>query len=74
MQVEIQVYGELGGLEGRAMRKEVNPGTTLADIAQQLNIPLDRLGFITVDGHVRSPDCRVAEGQRVCFFPPVMGG
>ncbi|MCR4406136.1 MAG: MoaD/ThiS family protein [Anaerolineae bacterium] len=74
MQVEIQVYGELGGLEGRAMCKEVNPGTTLADIAQQLHIPLEEVGFIVVDGRVRSPDYQVMEGQRVCFFPPVMGG
>lgn len=74
MQIEIQVYGGLGGLEGQAMQMEVNPGTTLADIAQQLNIPPDKIGFMIVDGRLRSPDHQVTEGQRVCFFPPMMGG
>lgn len=74
MWVEVQVYGGLGGLDGQVARIEVDPGAAVEDIARQVGVPLDKVGLITVDGRVRGPQDRVQAGQRVCFFPPIMGG
>jgi len=74
MQVEVQVYGGLGGQDRRPTQVEVEPGASIGDIARQIGVPLEKVGMIIVDGRVRDRDDQVEAGQRVCFFPPLMGG
>jgi len=74
MQVEVQVYGGLDAQDRRPVQVEVEPGASTGDIARQIGVSLKRVGMIVVDGRVRGWDDRVEAGQRVCFFPPLMGG
>ena len=56
------------------MQVEAAPGAVVEDIARQVGIPLEKVGLITVDGRLRGPEDQMEAGQRVCFFPPIMGG
>jgi len=74
MWVEVQVYAGLDGGGERTVQMEAAPGAVVEDIARQVGIPLEKVGLITVDGRLRGPEDQMEAGQRVCFFPPIMGG
>lgn len=53
---------------------EVPPGTTVRMVAERLEIPLDEVRIIMVDGVGSSWDTALKGDERVAFFPPVGGG
>lgn len=74
MRIEVQVFGRLGNQEEKTQWIEVNAGARVKDVAHELGVPLQDAGLITIDGRVRGLEDVVQAGQRVCFFPPIMGG
>jgi len=74
MRVQLHVFEGVQGRRRRTFPLDVGPGASVRDLAQQAAVPPERIGFVTVDGRVRSIDYQVKPGQRVCLFPHVMGG
>jgi len=74
MWVEVQIHGGLGSRVGRLARLEIEPRSTVRDIARRLGIPLEKVGMIVADGRLCGADDPVEDGQRISFFPPIMGG
>ncbi len=79
MQVEVRVFAtlrpylpELG--IGEAKTLEVPEGTTAADLARRLGIPLDEVKIIMRNGLQVEPDEVLADGDRVAYIPAVGGG
>jgi len=79
MQVEVRVFAtlrpylpELG--IGEAKTVEIPEGTTAAELAQQLGIPLDEVKIIMRNGLQVGPEEALAEGDRVAYIPAVGGG
>ena len=52
----------------------VQAGTTLRDLARQLNIPGDEVKLIMVNGKSAPWETALEGNERVSFFPPVGGG
>jgi molybdopterin converting factor small subunit len=53
---------------------EVPPGTTVRVVAEQLEIPMDEVKLIMVNGIGSSWATTLQGDERVAFFPPVGGG
>jgi molybdopterin converting factor small subunit len=50
------------------------PGTTVANIVEQLAIPKDEIGFVLVSGRHADLQHEPAPGDTVAIFPLVGGG
>ncbi len=53
---------------------DVDPGTTVRDLMEELGLPPDEVKLIMVDGVASSEDRLLQGEERVAFFPPVGGG
>ncbi len=53
---------------------EISPGTTLAQVIQQLRLPPEDVTLILVNGVHQQRDFQLQGDERVAFFPPVGGG
>jgi len=49
-------------------------GDTVRALAEYLELPLDLVKIMTVNGKQASLDTPVTEGDNVYFFPPAIGG
>lgn len=79
MEIEVYLYASLSrylpeGAEGKSVDISVPPGSTPADIVSYLHIPEKEVKLVFVNGARKDLDTRLAEGDRVGFFPPVGGG
>lgn len=79
MKVEVNLYSILAAClpEGSSRHSRVMDfpeGTTLADIVEQLKVPVDDIKIMFINGiHAKGPEI-LKEGDRVGIFPPVAGG
>jgi sulfur-carrier protein len=53
---------------------EVEPGSTVLDLARQLGVPDKEVKLIMVNGVAARWDTILQGGERVALFPPVGGG
>lgn len=54
--------------------REYPPGTTVADVAESLNLPQAELGIMMINHcHVR-PERELADGDTLALFPLLGGG
>ncbi len=80
MKIELNLYASLArylprdaGAPGNRIR-EVSEGTTILELLHDLQVPMDKVKLIFVNGlHARSDEI-LREGDRVGVFPPVAGG
>jgi molybdopterin converting factor small subunit len=74
MIVEVELFGQLAPDNPRLQSVNVTEGTTVSEVAAMLNLNLEKVGLITVDGIQKEdhdllfPDCRL------CFFTHMSGG
>jgi len=79
MLVEVRVFS---GLErflekkrfGEPFSVEIQEGSSLRDLLEQIGIPEDQVFTTLIDGKHRELDYILNEGERVSLFPPVGGG
>jgi sulfur carrier protein ThiS len=79
MLVEVRVFS---GLErflekkrfGEPFSVEIQEGSSLRDLLEQIGIPEDQVFTTLIDGKHRETDYILNEGERVSLFPPVGGG
>ena len=55
-------------------RVPIQPGATVENILQELEIPTIKAHLIFINGMKKSLDSRLEGGERVGIFPPVAGG
>lgn len=60
--------------KGNTITLDVSPGTSIADILNNYNIPLDEASVILVNGTTQSPEYVLKEGDTLTAFPAMAGG
>ena len=55
-------------------RVSIQPGVSVKEMLDQLNIPTIKAHLIFINGVKRSLETRLSGGERVGIFPPVAGG
>ena len=77
VKVRVAVFGSLrryfDNATGTAV-VEVQPGLTVAGLADRLGMERKYVGFVCVNGTVVSDDTVLQDGDEVSFFEPVSGG
>lgn len=80
MKIELNLYASLARYlprEAGAPRssiQEVDEGTTILALLHRLQVPMDRVRLIFLNGLHAHGDEPLSEGDRVGVFPPVAGG
>jgi molybdopterin converting factor small subunit len=79
IKVEIHLFATLAPYLPDEARKnnrmiEVEDGTTIGELLQQLRIPSEKAKLIFVNGSHSDVGAVLEEGSRVGVFPPVGGG
>ena len=79
MKVELNLYATLARHLPEKLRQaepvvDVAEGTTIGELIRELNIPLDQVKLIFLDGVHSSTDAVLSDGSRIGIFPPVGGG
>jgi molybdopterin converting factor small subunit len=78
--VEVRLYASLRKYNPRAlevgepMRLHIEEGTTLCQVYERLEIPVDEVKRAFVNGIIRDHEYRLSDGDRVAIFPPIGGG
>ncbi|MEA3336620.1 MAG: MoaD/ThiS family protein [Chloroflexota bacterium] len=79
MEVEVRVFAtlrkylpELGVGEPKIL--EIHEGTTLAELCDQLGLPIAEVKVIMRNGLQAEPEEIIAEGDRIAYIPAVGGG
>ena len=74
-QIQLKLFAMLAAMTPEnASRLPINPGITVKELLENLNIPPAKAHLIFVDGVKKSLDYRLNGGERVGIFPPVAGG
>ena len=75
MNIEIKLFVTLSRyLPENPESYPVEPGTTVTDLINDLNVPHDDVKLVFVNGRKEGLDYLVKDGDRVGLFPPVGGG
>ena len=53
---------------------EIPGGTTVADLCSQINVPVDEVAIIMVDGRMRDREFILDGAERIHLFPAIGGG
>ena len=56
------------------LKVHLKPGMTVRELAQQINLPVDDVKLILVNGRAAKWDTVLQGDERVAVFPPVGGG
>ncbi len=79
MKIELNLYATLARHLPEKLKKgesvlEVDEGITIGELLKGINIPMDKVKLIFLDGVHSGTDAVLKEGSRVGVFPPVGGG
>jgi sulfur-carrier protein len=73
--IQLKLFAMLAAMTPEnASHLPINPGTTVKELLESLNIPTVKAHLIFIDGVKQSLDYRLNGGERVGIFPPVAGG
>jgi sulfur-carrier protein len=77
--VEVRLYATLraycpGTGIGEPLCVQLAEGATLADLLRSLSVPDSEVKTAFVNNRIQDATCRLQQGDRVAFFPPVAGG
>ena len=79
MIIKVRLYGTLGNhVSGHdplnGMEMEVPEGSTAGNLIDQLDIPLKKVGIISVDGNLAKKSQPLQSGNVVRVYRPIAGG
>jgi sulfur-carrier protein len=79
MKIEANLYATLARYLSNRHEKgrcviDIADGATVGDVLQHLNIPVEQVKLIFVDGVHAECESILKDGSRVGVFPPVGGG
>lgn len=72
--IEVRVFATLR--QGRDKITMMDPAgiTCAGDIIERLNIPVEEVSILLINGFHQKPETPVKDGDIVALFPPVGGG
>lgn len=79
MKVNLNLFASLTsylppGSQGHSCAIEVDEGTSVQEVLEQLKIPADMPRLVFLNGiHAKGPEI-LKEGDRLTVFPPIAGG
>ncbi len=74
MQITVKLFASFRAGRFITAIREVEAGTTIADVIGQLRIPLQEIGTIMLNNRHADPERPLQEGDRLALFPLVGGG
>jgi len=74
MKVDLNLYASLARFVPRTGPLEVGEDITILGLLRHLDVPLDKVKIIFLNGIHASGNETLREGDRVGVFPPVAGG
>ncbi len=81
MKVKVKLFARFRELAGKAEADiQIDPGTSVAALKQQLSVLFPRLGeyvpsmMVAVNGELVGDDASVGEADEVALLPPISGG
>lgn len=75
MPIDLKCYATLAPLTpDNAAAFPIKAGETIQALAERLNIPIEEVKIVFVNGLAADLDRVLADGDRVGIFPPVGGG
>ena len=79
MKVEVRLFANLAKLLPPGSQKKrttvtVKKGTTVADLLDQMKIPMRVTNIVMVNGLHKDKETELAENDVVSVFPPIAGG
>ena len=73
--IQLKLFAGLAEFTPRhSDRVPIEPGISVENLLQQLNIPSVKAHLIFINGVKRALDTPLTGGERVGIFPPVAGG
>ena len=73
--IQLKLFAALSGFTpDNPDRVAVDPGTSVRQLLDRLEIPVAKAHLIFIDGVKKTLDTRLDGGERVGIFPPVAGG
>jgi sulfur carrier protein ThiS len=74
MKVELNLYASLARFVPRTGPLEIDGETTILGLLRHLNVPMDKVKIIFLNGIHASGQEALKDGDRIGVFPPVAGG
>ncbi len=74
MQITVKLFATLREGRFKVSTLEVDPGTTVEQVARKLDVPREEMALILVNGRDAELDYVFNEGDTLSLFPPVGGG
>jgi sulfur carrier protein ThiS len=74
MKIELNLYASLGRCVPRTGPMQVDGETTIRGLLRRLNVPMDKVKIIFLNGIHASGEESLKDGDRIGVFPPVAGG
>lgn len=74
MKITVKVFATLRHNREKIMSMDVEENTTPVDIANKLQIPIEEIAIIMINGRRVHPDTVLVEEDVLALFPPVGGG
>jgi sulfur-carrier protein len=74
MKVELNLYASLARFVPRTGPMEIDGETTILGLLRRLDVPMEKVKIIFLNGIHASGRESLKEGDRIGVFPPVAGG
>jgi sulfur carrier protein ThiS len=74
MKVELNLYASLARFVPRTGPMEIDGETTILGLLRRLDVPMEKVKIIFLNGIHASGQESLKEGDRIGVFPPVAGG
>lgn len=79
MKVEVRLFANLAKLLPPGSQKKratvtVKKGTTVADLLDQMKIPMRVTNIVMINGIHKDKETELAENDVISVFPPIAGG
>lgn len=72
--IEVRLFATLREGRGKVQMLSTPDFATAGDIIRHLDIPVEEVAILLINGFHRKPENEVKDGDIVALFPPVGGG
>jgi sulfur-carrier protein len=74
MEIKVRLFATLREGRGKELFTTMDAHATPADVIDQLDIPMEEVAILLVNGRDATLDQALSSGDTVSIFPPVGGG
>lgn len=72
--IEVRLFATFRDGREKILSMDEKQYENVREIARHLNIPIDEIAILLINGRHSSPDVPLSDGDIVALFPPVGGG